>query len=217
MPQTLLIFTRGPFANTMTAYLERFAERFGTGNSITKINDLQDLDAINEVQIIDKSNLIVLISDTAAYRIAEKLAQEARAAGAAFLTVYLEMLRLRIGPVVKASEGPCWNCSVRREFQHSSHPTALAALRHSQEFEIEALQTGFLDAHTRQAAALLLLFLQEHAELQTGLVVEIDLHDGKRIDNFVWGVHDCEVCGLQRPAFTRTVDTLEQVLASQYS
>jgi bacteriocin biosynthesis cyclodehydratase domain-containing protein len=197
----------GPFATAVKQ------ELLGMRNDITATEVVDDTFPLPSSWPI--SRLHVLVSWRPVPTLCELLNQISFEQRRPFLPVIQDLTALRLGPIVKPGEGPCWHCWMTRLRQHSGWTKERTSLLQYYATHPAAGPQGFLQPYVMMTAARIAQTINDFdsSEAVPGFVWQVDMLTRQIITSTVVGVHDCSWCGLGRPKKTRSVEGFLQQLS----
>ncbi|MGW5124036.1 TOMM precursor leader peptide-binding protein [Streptomyces sp. NPDC004069] len=146
--------------------------------------------------------------EPALFRRLDSMAHEA---GRSWLPVVLETAVVRVGPLVRPAQAPCFRCYERRRSQHDLQAPITALLKHRYDRDPSLGPGGFLPHHARAAAAVAAAYADGAPGTGPGLVSTVRLREwGVDADRVVpWhGCERCDVGAADRGALQRLTSAL---------
>jgi bacteriocin biosynthesis cyclodehydratase domain-containing protein len=135
-------------------------------------------------------------------RLCERAEELAFERGRMWLPIVMDHPVIRVGPLVRPTDGPCFKCSYRRHAQHDARHARTAEVHAAYEADADLGPEGYLPHHARLAAAtarrILLAALSGEAceadPIPVGGVVTLRLNQHGMPTAKVVACHDCPRC-----------------------
>lgn len=145
--------------------------------------------------------LVVLAAWRPSPRLCEEADQQSFLAGKPWLPVVMDHPVLRVGPLVRPPQAPCFRCFARRQAQHDGEHRSSRMLYAEYDRDDRFGPRGYLPQHARVAAAVVAGVLNawrttndDGAAVPVGEVREIRLSDQRLTTSRVVPCHDCQRC-----------------------
>ena len=162
-----------------------------------------DVVRVDDIDGAFRSNapLVVLAAWRPSPRLCEAADQQSFLSGKPWLPVVMDSPALRVGPLVRPPDAPCFRCFARRRTQHDVEHRSTQMLYAAYDRDEHCGPRGYLPQHARIAAALIADVLNmwraaddEDERPPVGEVREFRPSDQRLTTSKVVPCHDCRRC-----------------------